>query len=225
MPARITQGFVAEFMHRGALVRFFAADPDDIIQSCHVRGEFYEREELAMIERHFPGGVYLDVGANVGNHLIYVAKFCAPEALIAVEPNVTALKFLEINLALNHIDATVVSLGLSDAPGRAEARWPTHNLGGARMFAEPEGTVRLVAGDDLFADRKIDFMKIDVETLELAVLSGLAKTIAANRPPIFVEVDDANREAMDAWIAANRYSVTEKRRRYADNENLLLAPL
>lgn len=212
-------------MHRQALVRFFAADADDIIQGCHVRGEFYEREELALIERHFPaGGVYLDIGANVGNHLIYVAKFCAPEALIAIEPNVTALKFLEINLALNRIDATVVSLGLSDRSGRAEARWPTHNLGGARMFPEPAGTVRMVAGDDLFRDRKIDFMKIDVEAQELAVLRGLAKTIAANRPPIFVEVDDANRAAMDAWIAENSYSVAETYRRYVNNENLLLLP-
>lgn len=226
MSASVTAGEVAEFMHRGAAIRFFVANPDDIIQSRHVCGEFYEREELALIERYFPaGGAYLDVGANVGNHLIYIAKFCAPADLIAVEPNPAALKLLEINLALNRVTATVIALGLSDGPGRAVVRWPANNLGAARTFAEPQGGVRLIAGDELFSERKIDFIKIDVETQELAVLTGLAKTIAANRPPIFVEVDDVNRAAVEVWASDNRYHVAETIRRYASNENLMLTPL
>lgn len=226
MPARTTNGVIAEFMDRQTLVRFFLDDPEDIIQGCHARGEFYEGPELALIERYMPaGGAYLDVGANVGNHLIYVAKFCRPAEIIAVEPNVRALKFLEINLALNRVDAAVVPLGLSDGPGRAEARWPNHNLGGARLFEEAGGSVRLVAGDDLFSARKIDFIKIDVETQELRVLKGLQRTIQANRPALLVEVDDQNRDAMAQWVEAQAYRVETTHRHYVDNENLLLLPL
>ncbi|MBU1378375.1 MAG: FkbM family methyltransferase [Alphaproteobacteria bacterium] len=226
MPATTTPGVLAEFAHRGQTVRFFVSDIADVIQNQHINGYFYEPIELDIIAAHFPaGGVYLDIGANVGNHLVYMSKFCAPSAVIAVEPNPSALRLLHLNLLLNALPATVVAMGLSDAPGKAEARWPSHNLGGARMMAEDNGRIQMIPGDDLFADRKIDFMKIDVEAQELAVLRGLARTIAANRPTIFVEVDDVNREAMDAWIADNRYQVARKHRRYVDNENLLLLPL
>jgi FkbM family methyltransferase len=126
-----------------------------VIQGCHVRGEFYEQQELAIIEQHLPaGGVYLDVGANVGNHIVFVAKFCSPGEIIAVEPNVTALKFLEINLALNRIEATVLPFGLSDRSGRAEARWPNNNLGGAQLIPQPDGTVRVLAGDGPAPDQR-----------------------------------------------------------------------
>jgi FkbM family methyltransferase len=226
MPAITIPGVLAEFAYRNQPVRFFVSDIADVIQNQHINGYFYEIPELEIIEAHLPaGGVYLDIGANVGNHLVYVSKFCSPAEVIAVEPNPSALRLLNLNLVLNGLQSTVLAVGLSDAPGKAEARWPNHNLGGARMMAEEQGRIRMLPGDDLFADRKIDFMKIDVETQELAVLAGLAKTIAANRPPIFVEVDDVNRAAMEAWIAANGYRVAQKHRRYVDNENLLLLPL
>jgi FkbM family methyltransferase len=226
MPAITTPGVLAEFPYRGQTARFFVSDIADVIQNQHINGYFYEVAELEIIEAHLPaGGVYLDIGANVGNHLIYVGKYCSPAEVIAVEPNPQALRLLNLNLVLNGLQATVLAVGLSDAPGKAEARWPSHNLGGAQMVAEEKGRIRMLPGDELFADRKIDFMKIDVETQELVVLAGLAKTIAANRPRIFIEVDDVNRPAMDAWIAANGYRVAQTHRRYADNENLLLLPL
>ncbi len=225
MPAITTPGVLAEFACRGQTVRFFVSDIADVIQNQHVNGYFYEPNELEIIAAHLPaGGVYLDVGANVGNHIIYVSKFCAPSETIAVEPNPAALRLLNLNLVLNGVDATVIAMGLSDAPGQAEARWPNHNLGGARMMAEANGRIRMLPGDELFADRRIDFIKLDVETQELAVLAGLSKTIAANRPPIFIEVDEANLVAMQAWVTSNRYTVAKTHRRYVDNVNLLLLP-
>lgn len=226
MPARVTQGVIAEFMHRQVVVRFFADDAEDVIQGCHVRGEFYEQEELAIIEQHLPaGGVYLDVGANVGNHVVFVAKFCTPSEIIAVEPNVTALKFLEINLALNRIDATVLPFGLSDRASRAEARWPNNNLGGAQLIPQADGTVRVLPGDDLLSGRRIDFIKLDVELAELAVLRGLQRTIEANRPAILIEVDDTNVDELEVWAGQNRYGPAWRLRRYSTNSNFLLRPL
>jgi len=59
----------------GTAVRFFVNNPADVIQRHHMAGEFYEQEDLALIARHLrPDSRYLDVGANVGNHVIYLCR-------------------------------------------------------------------------------------------------------------------------------------------------------
>jgi Met-10+ like-protein len=54
------------------------------------KGVFYEREELEIIATHFKGGTFVDIGANVGNHSIFAAKFLGASKVIAFEPNPTA---------------------------------------------------------------------------------------------------------------------------------------
>lgn len=227
-----TPGFVATTNAYGPTpVRFFVHNPQDVIQSHHASGQFYELEELAIIERHFPrGGVYLDVGSNVGNHLIFVAASRLSGGMIAVEPNLKSIEILVLNLLLNGllgvVDTQHLGVGLSDAESRAEANTRyANNLGDTLMEEKPDGAIRLVTGDSLFGDRKIDFIKIDVEGHEMKALAGLGLTIARNRPVMFVEVDERNAGAFEQWLALHRYEVAERFKRYANNENFLIRPL
>jgi FkbM family methyltransferase len=226
MPANIIPGMVAEFGFRGAAVRFFVRNIRDIIQNAHVNGGFYEVDHLAVLERHLkPGGVFLDIGANVANHAIYVAKFCRPGQVIVIEPNPEALILLRINLLLNNlnIDISHLGLGLSDRDQRAEPDTPVNNLGGTKMVLNEAGPLRLVTGDSLFATRHIDFIKIDVEGHEMAVLGGLEQTIAASRPPMFIEVDNHNEAAFQTWLADHAYEVVHAFPRYR-NQNFVIRP-
>jgi predicted RNA methylase len=43
--------------------------------------------------------VALDVGANIGNHSAYLAKFC--KKVLAIEPNPESFRLLEINVPNN----------------------------------------------------------------------------------------------------------------------------
>jgi FkbM family methyltransferase len=223
----IIPGLICEFAVRGQAVRFFVRELADSIQNVHASGNFYELHELAIIERHLtPGGVFLDVGANVGNHAVFVAKFCAQREVIVIEPNPQAYALLRLNLMINKLDldARHLGLGLSDREQRADALVPVNNLGGAKMVPKEGGSLRLVAGDSLFAGRHIDFIKIDVEGHELETLVGLERTIAASRPKMFIEVDNENRAGFDAWLAQHDYEIRERFQRYAVNENFLVAP-
>ena len=217
---------IADFHYRGRDIRFLVQEGGDLIQGHHHGcGRFYELEELALIERRLtPGGVYLDIGANVGNHVVFVASYCGQKALIAVEPNPPAWLVLERNVQLNKLQVEVLRTGLSDATGAAVMTNPPGNLGAARVWPNAKGDVTLVTGDSLFEDRAVDFIKIDVEAHELKVLRGLARTIAANRPEMFIEVDNENRDGFDAWLSATGYLVLETFRRYPANENFLVAP-
>lgn len=214
-------------LHWGQPVRFAVANPDDLIQAHHARGEFYEPEELEIIRQHCRfGAVFCDIGSNVGNHSLYVGLFLRPAAIIPFEVNPAAVAVLRANLAANGLegvcDLTHLGIGLADREGRAGAlRQPAGNLGGTRVTGR-EGAIPLARGDDLLAGRRADFLKIDVEGMEMGVLAGLAATIAAHRPRIFVEVDDVNAAAMQDWIAAQDYTIADRFRRYVGNENLML---
>ena len=228
MPANVVPGLFCEFGFRGKAVRFFVRNMADIIQHAHVNGAFYEADHLAVMETHLkPGCVFLDIGANVGNHAIYVAKYCAPAQVIVIEPNPEALVLLRLNLLLNRtdglIDASHLGVGLSDVERAASAQTPANNLGGTKMIPTEGGPLRLVPGDSLFAGRHIDFMKIDVEGHEMEVLAGLAQTIAASRPAMFIEVDNHNEAAFQAWLAANAYEVAYAFPRYR-NQNFVIRP-
>jgi hypothetical protein len=52
----------------GNNLRFFVRNRRDLVQAHHFNGEFYEAEELQIIQKYFKdGGVFVDIGANVGS--------------------------------------------------------------------------------------------------------------------------------------------------------------
>jgi len=234
--ARLSRGIVARFKENGEDVAFFVLNEWDYIQKHHLKGSFYEREELGLIGRHLPpGGTFVDVGANVGNHTVYALKFLGAAKVVAFEPNPAAAELLAINLALNGLSARVDHrlAGLSDRKAGGRLVAPGHkDLGSTRIaiadqVATGTGTTGCVvlSGDEALADvAEIAMIKIDTEAMELDVMRGLAATLARCRPKLFVEVDDANREAFLGLAEAAGYALAETHRRYATNCNYLLVP-
>ena len=215
----------------GQPVRFAVADETDLIQSHHLGGRFYEWQELSIIARYFPaGGTFCDLGANIGNHSIYAGLFLGASRIVVFEPNPAAISILRLNIALNGlqsiVDESCLGVGLGRGPGRASMKTPERNLGGNTLDpGDPEGWIEIRSGDACLADTKVDFLKIDVEGMEVAVLEGLAETIARYRPPIFLEVMDDRSDGVEAWCAANGYGTAETYRRYAKCKNLMLMPI
>ena len=224
------EGMVCSFTVNGQEDFFFVIDRHDVIQCHHAAGRFYEPEELAIIAQYFPrGGVFLDVGANVGNHAIYLSRYLHPSQVILVEPNPVALPILRINIALNglgrQVDMSHLGVGLSDTTGKARALVSVGNLGLTKLLSdEHAGNIPLVPGDDLFAARRIDFVKIDVEGMEMSVLTGLAGTIAKWRPALFIEVENSNVNDFLMWLKSSEYKIVDRFRRYEANENYMVVP-
>ena len=223
-------GKVVETTISGQQVRFFVNDPDDLIQGHHQRGEFYEEEELALIAGHVtPQTRYLDIGANVGNHIVWLMLYAGLQSAVAVEPNPKAIAILETNLRLNGlleaVDMSCTGFGLADKPGRAILEVPSHNLGGARFDQTTSEGLPVVTGDELLGNRDFDFVKIDVEGMEISCLTGLDQTIRRCRPTMFIEVDNQNTLAFQLWLNKNGYVVAERYKRYTANENFLIVPV
>lgn len=201
----------------------------DPIQNALRAGNFFEAEELEAISRHVRSGAQvIDIGANIGNHAIWFAHAARAARVVVVEPNPLALAPLVANVLINRLDKVIdmgaLGVGLSDrSEGGYGMKRHDRNLGATRMFAG-KGDLQVHRGDDLFEDETPDFIKIDVEGMEMKVLSGLEKTIGTHRPVLLVEVDEENAQAFEAWRGARGYDVVETIRHSRRNCNHLLAP-
>lgn len=213
----------------GQVIHFTITNAIDVIQRSHVNGVFYEPEELAIIGQWFkPGSVFCDIGANIGNHSIFALKLLNAARSILFEPNPVAIEVLTSNMHLNGLsmlaDMSFLGLGLSDtAASGLSIRAPRHNIGAGRMI-EGGGDIRTVQGDEALIDRPVDFIKMDIEGMELRALAGLSTTIARCRPTMFIEVDNVNNAGFMDWVAANGYRVETSFRRYPSNVNYLILP-
>jgi len=202
----------------------------DPIQRSHREGHFYEEEELSVIKALFPfGGTFVDIGANIGNHGLFAAAFLSAARVIPFEPNPKALKLLLANISANGLvakyDLSHLGKGLGAAPSAGfgmEAR--DRNLGAAKMLPD-EGDIEITTGDLALEGDQPDFIKIDVEGMEIQVLSGLRDTIRRCRPALLVEVDRENDDDFHALIAEMGYGVVDTLQRYNRNKNYVIKPL
>ncbi len=159
-------------------------------------GEYCPEEANVFRQLVKPGHVVAEIGANIGTHTVVLSRLAgAGGSVIAFEPQRLVFQLLCANLALNgiaNVDArrqgvgdAVRSLRLSPPDPGAVA-----NFGAVSL--KPDGTdpVEIVSLDSLGLTR-LDFVKIDVEGMEAAVIEGAADTIRRLRPKLYVENDSA----------------------------------
>jgi len=155
-----------------------------------------------------PGAVAIDIGANLGEWTIPLARAVgAGGQVLACEPAPLAAKSLEATLRANALrQAEVIRCALGDHDGTAEFTVPVvtsarTDSGTARLGAAVPGEevliVRLSSLDSLLAERgldQVDLIKIDVEGHEKQVLDGAAATLGRFRPTLVIET---GHEALD----------------------------
>lgn len=222
----ITRGMIVEHVLHDHKLRFFISNDNDLVQQCHLMGSFFEERELAIIKQHYRGGVFVDVGANVGNHSLFAIKVLDAPKVIAFEPNPPAFRVLEYNILLNNLGDRIElrPVGLSNVAGKAAlSRSPDRNLGATALAPSSDGNLELVRGDDVLGSIDAGFIKIDVETLEMSVLEGLQETIARCRPVMLVEVDRPNTEAFRLFVDKAGYRVLDQIE-LDENFNALIGP-
>ncbi|ARJ66576.1 hypothetical protein WV31_13305 [Magnetospirillum sp. ME-1] len=148
-----------------------------------------------------PGAVVLDIGANVGQHSLFLSAHAA--RIHAFEPWQPARDAILRNIGINRIENIEVhEVGLSDHAHDAVYYAPTlankgtgSFLAGHNLSNREAGRLPLVDGDSYLAARgidRVDVIKLDAEGFEPRVLAGLAGTIARCRPVMVLEENAAS---------------------------------
>lgn len=164
----------------------------------------YELNKRQAFEREIgPDQVVYDIGANVGYFSLLAAELVGSHGQVyAFEPLPRNIAFLRQHIALNQLtNVAVVEAAVSDQNGSA-----AFDLGASSAMGHiaDQGAMQvdLVRLDDLLADHQIlppDFIKIDVEGTEDAVLRGAQSLITTCQPTLFL--DTHQREAHASVIA------------------------
>jgi FkbM family methyltransferase len=204
----------APFVHKTPHGWTFQLYPDQTIDKCIFIDGAYELRFLQIIERSFrgkSGAVMLDVGANIGNHAIYLGNSFA--RIICFEPSPFIAARLRKNIALNRLsNVEVHTVGLSNREATLHYKLDTSgNLGASHFQSEAgEQTMELPVrqGDSYLSEKgvnRVDFIKVDVEHHELEVFEGLKLTIGRYRPVTAFEfhgtsLDSSNLDAIAAVL-------------------------
>jgi FkbM family methyltransferase len=123
------------------------------------------------------GGLFVDVGANVGTYAIWAAELGAE--VIALEPAADTFRLLEENIALNGYPVSAVQAAAGDHCGWA--RFTSGLDAGNSLSCDGPVVTRLVTVDSLIGSRPVAGMKVDVEGFEISVLRGAARALADHR--------------------------------------------
>lgn len=201
------------------LLQTSAFDPEEIDLALQL---------LQSRRRNFGAGVVaLDCGANIGAHTLEWARAMAGwGSVMAFEAQERVFYALAGNIALNNCfnaralwAAVGAQSGAIGVPvpdyfkpasfGSLELRKTarTEFIGQDIDYSEPGlQRTQLLAIDDL-ALARVDFLKLDIEGMEIEALRGASDTIARTRPLVLVERIKSDEAALRGFLANRGYRV------------------
>ncbi|GEM_PF-2946629 len=181
-------------------------DNDNITKEIMSCGGF-RRPEIGMIlDLLQEGDVVLDIGAHIGTFSIPMNQKIGKEGkLFAFEANPKTFELLQKNINDNNMTATLFNKGVSAQEGflylhakeyknrEGNSSEKRLNTGADYLTSSTQGMdndamvkVELVRIDDAVTDN-VDFIKVDVEGMELSVFRSAVNVIDRSRPIIYSE--------------------------------------
>ena len=159
----------------------------------------FERREVEFVRRTVKAGdVAVDVGANVG-YISAVLAAAGCERVYAFEPNPQVFARLKLLAQASHGTIEAFPYAVTDEAGSKIAAAHFYVVPGHDMWSTTIGetgtpnakeiVVPAVSLSDFFHARgisKINFVKIDVERGEAAVLAGMHRLLAAGHKPVIM---------------------------------------
>jgi FkbM family methyltransferase len=194
-------------------------------------GDGLSPEDAFLQSLSFAGHTIFDIGGFVGIHTIFFASRAGPEGrVVTFEPDPVNYQNILVNVAVNELTNVVVrNVGVGERPGRLEFVYPSDRGRGsahpeslehyrrdpsAQRATLPVTSIDAELRSSLAGTPAPDFVKIDVEGLEFAVLEGMAETVRQTKPAIFVEIHGRGLEAKGAngrrvveWLHGHGYNI------------------
>ncbi|MFZ3360296.1 MAG: FkbM family methyltransferase [Xanthobacteraceae bacterium] len=188
----------------------------------------YDPDEVALMltvldlrRKYYGDGVVaIDCGANLGVHTVEWAKHMSAWGVaLAFEAQERIFYALAGNIAINNcFNARAIHAAVTNKPGTMKIPKPdyltnssfgslelkkrddTEYIGQLIDYSDDKMVEVRAVNFDSFNFSRIDLIKIDVEGMELDVLAGAARCIAAAHPILLVEVLKTDADALRTWL-------------------------
>jgi FkbM family methyltransferase len=178
---------------------------------------------------HGDGVVAIDGGANIGVHTIeWATAMTGWGSVIAIEAQERIYYALAGNIAINNcFNAIAMHAAISSEPGimliptpdylvpssfgslELKPRAETEFIGQPIDYSAGKTVAIQKMSIDALSLPRVDFIKLDVEGMELEALEGARQTIERSRPIFLVESIKAGRERLRGFLSDCGYKVVE----------------
>jgi FkbM family methyltransferase len=180
------------------------------------QGSYDAALQRAALPYLVPGTLIVDVGASLGLWTVPLTRAASRmgSTVWAIEPHPENARWLRRNLCLNGLDevVTVHQCALGDRSSAARlSLGEAHDFGAGNVAISVDDSdkgveVSVRRLDDLPRDRRVSFMKLDVEGYELHALRGAQRLLNEDRPVILGEFSqewlEARGEELRPFLAA-----------------------
>jgi FkbM family methyltransferase len=190
---------------------------DQLSRAVYVSGTYEPASLLAMKRLLPPGGVFLDLGANVGIYSMLASRWVGPAGRVfSFEPSEREFICLRRHIELNGLSNVMpLRSAVADRDGTFELRVAGFPYAGLNTITNRFAYDGIEASHteqvegltlDRFAERsrleRIDLVKMDVEGGEAAALAGATRVLHEWRPSWIIEVSPERSDSRDGNISA-----------------------
>lgn len=193
---------------------YVAAEDTSLTPHLAMSGYWEMWVTQAIVRNVRSGWRCFDVGANVGYFTLLLADLVGEDgSVVAFEPQGRLAQMIGASTRMNgfgdRVDVTCAVLG--DAEGTAKLLVPGTDLGSAHVSPQAShGDLCLVTARTIDGlDTRVDFLKVDAEGAEAAILRGGAQTLARDRPILLLEYSRAMAGASEGDPVAHIRSLVE----------------
>jgi len=172
--------------------QFFFTNDDTIGESLRWYGE-WARNELDYLKQFIKkGDKVLDIGCNIGTHAMYFADHVGSNGYVtAIDAQLGAAALTMFTAwAQKRENINVLNIAMGETLGFAEIDFPRYatrsNFGAMALNGKTSIIPQATLNEALFS--QVNFIKMDVEGAELAILNGGLSWISNHRPYISCEI-------------------------------------
>jgi FkbM family methyltransferase len=187
---------------------------DLIFKSLEYYGEWAQEEINVLSNFIRQKEIVIDVGAFIGTHSRAFSSMVGENGrVISFEPNQIVLPFLKKNADWSKFkNITVYPFALGKSEEKCFLILENDNMGGStikRNCLNKQNSISIeIKSLDKLNIKHVDFLKADVEGMELEILNGANSIINDNKPNIFVESNSLDASAgIVFWAKENNYNM------------------
>jgi len=176
----------------------------------------YDNKELWFVTRNYHGGVFLDIGANIGFWSLYVAQTFPTAPIYAIEANPNTFSILEKNVAVNGFsNIHPFNFGVAGKNGSMPLYLNESGNRGGDTLKQTDGARReiniAVRTLHSFVEEmeipEIELIKVDIEGMECEMFEAFFKNSERNIYPNYICAETLHSQTLADLLVQYGYTV------------------